>query len=585
MNSLQSATAPNETSTTNSDSRNASKYDIQGENDLEDEDEQWHNSLGKEKRPGSSNNVAEDGSSEQAPTALSSTFRKARSNDGYAESQKDEPATRLSDLPPPPNEAIQKQVLLLNDSSLGRTWRRETSVTLSSLRNRSSSQIGGCCWTIDPVLQFSQLDDVLPPAAMTQLTSEYPSPTTVQSQAISVALAGRDALVTAATGQGKTLAYILSALCHLTRQPKAPDPGVIILVPTRELALQVEKQSKKIISACDMTLRSVLGGGQGKWKLVQELKRSTHGTQVVVATPGRLLDVVSTKGGLSLQTVSFVVLDEADKMIQMGFTVQVRKILERIRSDRQTLMLSATMGRKVEQLTLNWLQPDAMRISVGRTGESSRNVNQHVVVLPSEEAKVAFLVEMVPVFQGLGRSIVFVATREGCETLASTIREQTGVLVLTLHADKHQVDRNSAVKSFRKGDVTLLVATDLAARGLDITNVQTVVSFDPAKNLDSHVHRVGRAGRLSKETSQSQAGSAYTLLTHRNKDFASILLNAFQREGREISPELSELAAQGRSSSGGKPLARGQKFGLGFNSQDDGSNGHYGPPAKRSRWG
>jgi ATP-dependent RNA helicase DDX42 len=259
-------------------------------------------------------------------------------------------------------------------------------------------------------------------------------------------------------------------------------------------------------------------------------------------------------------------------------------------------MLSATMGNKVGVLASDLLQRDAVRISVGRTGESSHHVQQHVMVLPDEAAKEAFMVEMAPVFLPLGRCIVFVATKEKCEYIAKLLRDHATLsspsspseLIQTLHGDRHQSDRTAAVRAFRKGGCKLLIATDVASRGLDIPNVQTIVSFDPAKTLDGHVHRVGRSGRLSKDSLDGgqMTGSAYTLLTKGNADFAFVLRNSFQREERPISDELEALAQRSRKAGTVDMRKGGNKQGLGFASE---ATHYYGaqadsPPMKKSRW-
>lgn len=484
--------------------------------------------------------------------------------------------------------------------------------------------------TMDPILDFSELRSVFGDPLLAELAKQnYTTPTLVQSQTLPVALSGWDALITAATGQGKTLAYLWPMIVHLRHQAPLQTehnehgPLGLVLVPTRELALQVQKQAKPMLLAASgtgtadntnnnrkppslLTCRAVIGG-QGKYLLRQELKKA-GGVHLVVATPGRLLDVVSDRKGLSLHRVTMVVLDEADKMLQMGFETQVRLVLQQIRPDRQTLLLSATMGKRMEAVASEWLSSSsskatpAIRISVGRTGEASQNVQQHVMVVPNEAAKDTFLMEMLPILSQVGRTVVFVATRENCERLASLVRATPAMAttaVLTLHGDKHQSDRTAAVRAFTKGDVTVLIATDVAGRGLDIPNICTVLSFDPAKNLDSHVHRVGRAGRLSKETSQQQIGSSYTLLTPKNADFALVLYNAFEREGREVSPELKQLALSSRRHTGHiDSRTKTNKAGLGFAAEvhgidpsaRDGTRNYglptdtFAPPAKRSRW-
>jgi ATP-dependent RNA helicase DDX42 len=219
------------------------------------------------------------------------------------------------------------------------------------------------------------------------------------------------------------------------------------------------------------------------------------------------------------------------------------------------------------------------------------------MVLPDPAAKEAFLIEMLPVFVTVGRTLVFVKTREGCEQLAETIsREiQPTIPILTLHGDKHQIDRNAAVRKFTKGEVRVIMATDVAARGLDIPHVQTVVCYDPAKDLDSHTHRIGRTGRLSANqsdgsTENQTSGSAYTLLTKDDADFAFVLRNAFHREGREIDPQLETLAKSSRRAGNGTAVGRGNhknKTGLGFVSSNlcDDSTTSAPPPKRQRGWG
>ena len=247
-------------------------------------------------------------------------------------------------------------------------------------------------------------------------------------------------------------------------------------------------------------------------------------------------------------------------------------------------------------------------IAVGQTGRASDHVKQYVMVLPNFDAKKTWLQQMLPILEDVGPTLVFVATRVDCESLADVIRKGNPSLNLaTLHGDKHASDRQAALRAFTKGHVSALIATDVAARGLD-TNVATVISFDPAKNLDIHVHRIGRAGRLAKDEQEYREGTSYSLLTKKNADFAHVLMNSFERDNREISPELRQLAQQSRRSGAPMPSRdRWNKTGLGFDAPAGGSNrygpassqqavdqtngSHYGPSsreepvAKKSRWG
>ena len=250
------------------------------------------------------------------------------------------------------------------------------------------------------------------------------------------------------------------------------------------------------------------------------------------------------------------------------------------------------------------------RIAIGRTGASSEHVDSHVMVLPDRNAKVQWLLEMLPHLSPLGRCLIFVGTRVECDDLASLLGGTScgGAAVVSIHGDKDQRERNRAISHFKKHACAVLVATDVAARGLDIPDVMAVVSFDPAKNMDAHVHRVGRAGRLRRAKQadgdagdggigRHQKGVAYTLLTRKDANFAASLAEAFDREGREVSPEFSALGHKSNRYGGGR--TKHSKVGLGF---DDGGDAHssnkggiqgasyHGPafahPAKKkSRWG
>ena len=216
-----------------------------------------------------------------------------------------------------------------------------------------------------------------------------------------------------------------------------------------------------------------------------------------------------------------------------------------------------------------------IRIAVGRTGTSSEHVDQHIMVLPSIAAKRQWLVEMLPILSPIGRCIVFVATKDLCDELSSTLNNNNGndgssAVIVSIHGDKDQSDRNAAISIFKKNPNAVMIATDVASRGLDIPNVMTVINFDAAKNIDSHVHRVGRAGRISGAgdhgEQQYQQGVAYTLLTEKNADFAQSLAEALEREGREVSREMLDLCQKSKRYGGGRK--KHSKVGLGFGGTD-----------------
>jgi len=245
-------------------------------------------------------------------------------------------------------------------------------------------------------------------------------------------------------------------------------------------------------------------------------------------------------------------------------------------------------------------------VAVGKSNVSSEHVTQHIIVLPSYETKKIWMKEMLPILAGIGRLIIFVSSRIDCEEIAQEMRNSPdiggkGYIIGSLHGDKHQSDRNSTLAAFRKGTITTLVATDVASRGLDVTDVMTVINFDPAKNLDSHIHRIGRCGRLSVDTDsatqEQKKGNAYTiLLTPSDCNFANILLESFLREGRLVSDELMDLASKSKHFGGGGRHQPWNKSGLGYDDSDSytkdthrvPTSNYYGPSnesaSKRPRW-
>ena len=423
----------------------------------------------------------------------------------------------------------------------GNQWRKQNQVTCQPP-------------TLDPIYDFAELRDVLPEEVLAwNRAKNLTKPTPVQSQTMGVALCGKDAIVTASTGSGKTLSYLWPTAAHLMANFHGysceSNSRSLVLVPTRELALQVEQIARSMFAKLPLRALAITGGNMGRYQLSQKLQSTKP--HCLIATPGRLLDVLNaqqkSKQNWLLPNISLLVLDEADKMIQMGFANQVTQILQSLRPDRQSLLVSATFNTRLQKKCMEWMH-NPVRISIGKTGESSKHVLQHVICLQDSRAKTNFLKESLPTFAAVGRTLVFCATRQGVETVAADLRPV--IPVETLHGDKHLTDRKAALKSFTKADVNVLVATDVAGRGLDIPQVSTIINYDPAKNWDTHVHRIGRAGRLSaKEQEQQQRGSAYTLLLPSNIGFAKSMVRAYDREGRTIPPELQKFVEKNQSGS------------------------------------
>ena len=449
------------------------------------------------------------------------------------------------------------------NTSEGHKWRKENQVT--------------CHPPLDPIYDFAELRDILPEEVLTwNATKNLTTPTLVQSQTLGVALCGKDAIVTATTGSGKTLSYLFPIVSHLmanhcsastSRSADNSSSRALVLVPTRELALQVEQIAKSMFAKLPLTALAITGGNMGRYQLSQKLQSTKP--HCVIATPGRLLDVLNSQQKLKkawlLPNITLLVMDEADKMIEMGFANQVTQVLQNLRPDRQSLLVSATFDSRLQRRCQEWMH-DPCRISVGKTGESSKHVIQHAICLPNSQAKIDFLKESLPAFVGVGRTLVFCSTRQGVEDVAKELRPV--LPVETLHGDRHLTDRKASLKAFTKGDIKVLVATDVAGRGLDIPQVSTVINFDPPKNWNTHVHRIGRAGRMSAKDDQ-QEGSAYTLMLPSNVEFAKAMIREYKREARPIPPEIQKLASHQTKRDHGSS-----------------SKGHYGneAPIKKGRW-
>ncbi|KAF3560405.1 hypothetical protein F2Q69_00010273 [Brassica cretica] len=376
----------------------------------------------------------------------------------------------------------------------------------------------------------------------------YEKPTTIQCQALPIVLSGRDIIGIAKTGSGKTAAFVLPMIVHIMDQTelrREEGPIGVICAPTRELAHQIYLEAKKFSKAYGLRVSAVYGG-MGKHEQFRELKA---GCEIVVATPGRLIDMLKMKA-LTMMRASYLVLDEADRMFDLGFEPQVRSIVGQIRPDRQTLLFSATMPWKVEKLAREILS-DPIRATVGEAGMANEDITQVVNATVDEiEAQLTL----------------------------------NAFKVAALHGDKDQASRIETLQKFKSGVYHVLVATDVAARGLDIKSLKTVVNYDTAKDMDMHVHRIGRTGRAGDKD-----GVAYTLVTQREARFAGELINSLvaagQNDGRFKSKRDGRKGGgkKGRGrGGGGNRGVRGVDFGLGigFNSESSGTLSQAAPSRK-----
>jgi ATP-dependent RNA helicase RhlE len=313
-------------------------------------------------------------------------------------------------------------------------------------------------------------------------------PTPIQSAAIPVALAGRDLVATAGTGSGKTAAFLLPLLNRLQGSRPSGISG-LVLAPTRELAAQISREF--VLFSRNTRLRAaVIVGGESMSRQIQDLR---SGTQVLIACPGRLIDHLE-RGTVRLDRVDFVIIDEADRMLDMGFLPQLRRVLQTVRKPRQTLMFSATMGPAVEQVAREFLT-NPERVSIGPASTPPAEIRQTIYPVTLEN-KGPVLLELLNRGE-VNSAIVFTRTKSRADRIAKMLVGNR-VKAVAIHGGRSQSQRNSALAGFRKGHYKVLVATDVAARGLDVPDVSHVVNFDLPEESETYIHRIGRTARMGK---------------------------------------------------------------------------------------
>ncbi|KAH6814191.1 hypothetical protein C2S51_023209 [Perilla frutescens var. frutescens] len=339
----------------------------------------------------------------------------------------------------------------------------------------------------------------------------YTTPTSIQAQSMPVALSGRDLLGCAETGSGKTAAFTIPMIQHCLAQPpirRGDGPLALVLAPTRELAQQIEKEVKAFSRSLDSFRTAIVVGGTNISEQRSELRA---GVNIVVATPGRFIDHLQ-QGNTSLSRISFVVLDEADRMLDMGFEPQIREVMQNLPKKHQTLLFSATMPVEIEELAQEYLT-NPVRVKVGKVSSPTANVSQVLEKVPENE-KIDRLLDMLveaaahseKCSQPFPLTIVFVERKSRCDEVAEALIQQ-GLQAAALHGGRSQSERESALHDFRHGPSRILVATDVASRGLDVTGVAHVINLDLPKTMEDYVHRIGRTGRAG---STGQATSFYT---------------------------------------------------------------------------
>ncbi|XP_069745439.1 DEAD-box helicase 3 X-linked a isoform X3 [Narcine bancroftii] len=422
--------------------------------------------------------------------------------------------------------------------------------------------------------------------------SRYDRPTPVQKHAIPIIISKRDLMACAQTGSGKTAAFLLPILSQIyaegpgeaLKSAKAQDsskygrrkqyPIALVLAPTRELAVQIYDESRKFAYRSKVR-PSVVYGGADIGQQIRDLERGCH---LLVATPGRLVDMIE-RGKVGLDYCKYLVLDEADRMLDMGFEPQIRRIVEQDamppKDVRQTLMFSATFPKEIQILARDFLD-EYIFLAVGRVGSTSENITQKVVWV-EEQDKRSFLLDLLNATGKDSLTLVFVETKKGADSLEDFLYRE-GYACTSIHGDRSQRDREEALHQFRSGKCPILVATAVAARGLDISNVKHVINFDLPSDIEEYVHRIGRTGRVGN------LGLATSFFNEKNSNITKDLLDLLVEAKQEVPSWLENLAYEQQHKSTGRGRSK-SRFGArdyrqnnsSFNTRGNRSTGHGGP--------
>ncbi|KAJ3132732.1 ATP-dependent RNA helicase dbp2, partial [Physocladia obscura] len=394
-------------------------------------------------------------------------------------------------------------------------------------------------------------------------SKSFTTPTPIQAQGWPMALSGRNLIGVAQTGSGKTLSFVLPAFIHILAQKsveRGEGPVCLVLAPTRELAVQINEVVTEFGGPLGIR-NSCLYGGASKGPQIGELNRSP---QIVVATPGRLLDLLKM-GKTTLRRVTYLVLDEADRMLDMGFEESLREIVSQIRPDRQMLFWSATWPKSVQRLANDFQGDDTIQVRIGSQKlQANKAITQTIKVVPEYEKETALCQTLQQIWDSLPgdeatktmeRTIIFTNKKYLCDNIETGLNGD-GWGCMSIHGDKDQREREYALKCFTNGQCPILVATDVAARGLDVKDLKHVINYDFPNSVEDFVHRIGRTGR------GGETGNAYTFFDPKtDRRNASDLVQLMTDAGQTIPSEISALVQ--RSGGGGRGGRGGGRFGGG----------------------
>ncbi len=431
----------------------------------------------------------------------------------------------------------------------------------------------------EPIKSFEDFD--MAPGLMANVRRcKYTKPTPVQRYSIPIGIAGRDLMACAQTGSGKTAGFCFPIIGSILKDPnfqpgargRKAYPLALVLSPTRELASQIYDEARKFTYQTGIRPVVVYGGAPQQ----QQLRELERGCDLLVATPGRLIDIID-RARVSLENVRFLALDEADRMLDMGFEPQIRRIVEGENmppvGHRQTLLFSATFPKEIQRLASDFLS-DYVFLAVGRVGSSTDLIVQVVEYVPSSDKRQMLLDLLQSVEKGL--TLIFVETKKGADALEDFLIRH-GLAATSIHGDRTQQEREAALRAFKSARAPFLVATDVAARGLDIPHVTHVINYDLPTDIDDYVHRIGRTGRAGKK------GLATAFFCEKDNGIAHKLQEILSETNQEVPSWLGSLGNQrssgkgrgGRSRFGGRDYRQGQ-YGGGGGGHHSGGGGYGG---------
>ncbi|XP_007013410.2 PREDICTED: DEAD-box ATP-dependent RNA helicase 52 [Theobroma cacao] len=395
---------------------------------------------------------------------------------------------------------------------------------------------------------------------------KFLKPTPIQRHAIPIVIAGRDLMACAQTGSGKTAAFCFPIICGVLKDrlllsipggSQVACPLALILAPTRELSCQTHEEAKKFAYRTGVKIVVAYGGTP----ISQQFRNIEKGVDILVATPGRLVDMIE-RARVSLRMIKYLALDEADRMLDMGFEPQIRKIVEKMDmpppGTRQTMLFSATFPDEIQKLASDFLS-DYVFLAVGRVGSSTDLIVQRVEIVQDMDKRNHLLNLLHAQKYNGSRSkhpltLVFVETKRGADELEHWL-SRNGFPAIAIHGGKVQMERELALRSFKSGATPILVATDVASRGLDIPHVAHVINFDLPKNIDDYVHRIGRTGRAGN------CGLATAFFSDKNLPLAKSLAELMRESNQEVPSWLNQYAENSSFSGGGWAKRVGGKFG------------------------